>query len=581
MGRDRSASVAEVEPLAVLQPSGLSAQRRRSGGSKSLMSFRKRTKTDVCEKFLLNLRESAEAAADEPGFVESVKRHFELLPTRYALDVNTRGLEVLNHKRLLEEARANSDSVAFQVRKVEVILPRSREDPLGDVSDASLDVASPIGSFTRALRFSPKMRPAFASSPNLQALMVDSMDQEISGDEGLEVSTDTERLLFYEITVAAKDRPKFLSRVSQVLGEAALNIREAHVFNTYDKFSLDVFVVDGWQGADQDELEEVLRQHFRELLQGSADSRVGSALASLPAGPPPAPRPAGADDWEIDTSQLQVVAKIAAGTFGNLYRGSYYGQDVAVKIIKDMEESFAHYDEFMREVTIMRKVRHRNVVQFIGACTTKPNLCILFEYMTWGSVLDYLRKEGALGVSETLRIGMEVCRGMDYLHKMNIIHRDLKTANLLMDENKVVKIADFGVARVVEQSGHMTAETGTYRWMAPEVIEHKPYDTKADVFSFGVLLWELLTGQIPYNDHTPLQAAVGVVQKGLRPTIPPGCPMQLAAILTSCWSRDPAERPSFAELLRRLQELREHRLDLEAQHESRSSRKLLQRFRTR
>jgi serine/threonine protein kinase len=102
---------------------------------------------------------------------------------------------------------------------------------------------------------------------------------------------------------------------------------------------------------------------------------------------------------------------------------------------------------------------------------------------------------------------------MSYLHQNNIIHRDLKAANLLMDENEVVKVADFGVARVKAQTGVMTAETGTYRWMAPEVIEHKPYDHKADVFSYGIVLWELLTGKLPYEYMTPLQAAVGVVQK--------------------------------------------------------------------
>ena len=86
-----------------------------------------------------------------------------------------------------------------------------------------------------------------------------------------------------------------------------------------------------------------------------------------------------------------------------------------------------------------------------------------------------------------------------------------------MDSGGVVKIADFGVARVLTENGNMTAETGTYRWMAPEVIEHRPYNIKADVFSFGIVVWELLTGQVPYLGLTPLQAAVAVVQKGLRP----------------------------------------------------------------
>jgi serine/threonine protein kinase len=133
--------------------------------------------------------------------------------------------------------------------------------------------------------------------------------------------------------------------------------------------------------------------------------------------------------------------------------------------------------------------------------------------MHGGSIFDFLyNRRGSFQLPDVIRIASDVSKGMNYLHQINIVHRDLKTANLLMDD-QVVKVADFGVARVKDQSGVMTAETGTYRWMAPEVIEHLPYDHRADVFSFGIVLWELLTGKLPYEDMTPLQAAVAVVQK--------------------------------------------------------------------
>ena len=101
----------------------------------------------------------------------------------------------------------------------------------------------------------------------------------------------------------------------------------------------------------------------------------------------------------------------------------------------------------------------------------------------------------------------------------------------------------------------MTAETGTYRWMAPEIIEHKAYDQKADVYSFGIVIWELLTGNVPYQDRTPLQAAVGVVQNGLRPDIPPSTPAGLADIMRLCWQREPSVRPSFETLKKKFEDM--------------------------
>lgn len=416
----------------------------------------------------------------------------------------------------------------------------------------------------------PLPRPAFGSSPNLQALVLEA-------EERMD-ATATPVNVFYEVTIASIDQPKLLSRLSESLSDLGLNICEAHAFNTKDRFALDVFVVNGWVGGGTEDLEEVLSGRLQELpppalTRGSSPTPEGR-MTGLASGPLPIEQRvppeevlalqrrsigsvAGDDDWEMDPRDIVFHEKIASGAFGDLFRGTYCGQDVAIKILRGLQDDSLQFQEFLQEVAIMRKVRHRNVVQFIGACTERPNLCIVFEYMRGGSVYDFIRKSGPLRISAILRIAAEVCRGMDYLHKRKIVHRDLKAANLLLDEHGTVKIADFGVARVMDGAGVMTAETGTYRWMAPEVIEHRPYSEKADVFSFGVVLWELLTGLVPYSDMTPLQAAVGVVQKGLRPPIPANAPPPLADIMRLCWQRDPMVRPSFEALKNKLGELHE------------------------
>ena len=505
---------------------------------------------------------------------------FCLKPYRYALDVNISTLDVLNHKRLLDSARADASAISFQVRPVDVSGSgdsnrrpsfgsfEAMQQGSGGRMGSSIG-ASPLRSATSLGR--PLPRPAFGSSPNLQALVLEA-------EERLDAASisSPRKPMFYEVTIASIDQPKLLSRLSECLSDVGLNICEAHAFNTKDRFALDVFVVNGWMNGGTEDLEDVLSNRLQELpppVPSAGSSEAVAAAGALmmdhreveqrvPQSDIDALQSRNSsnlkdDDWEIDPRDIAFHEKIASGAFGDLFKGVYCGQEVAIKVLRGVQNNSAQYQEFLQEVAIMRKVRHRNVVQFIGACTQKPHLCIIFEFMRGGSVYDFMRRQGQLRIAVVLRVAVEVCRGMDYLHKRKIVHRDLKAANLLLDEHGTVKIADFGVARVLDGAGVMTAETGTYRWMAPEVIEHRPYNQKADVFSFGVVLWELLTGLVPYNDMTPLQAAVGVVQKGLRPPIPQTCPPPLADIMRLCWQRDPAVRPSFEALKSKLEDLYE------------------------
>lgn len=511
-------------------------------------------KLEVYNEVLHRLKESSNDEANEPGFDDELLAHFNRLPTRYALDVNVeRAEDVLMHKRLLQLAHDPANRPAFEVRLVQV----------SPTTDGSSDELAYSSSPRHQPAHSIHPPPAFGSSPNLEALALEHESQIRNGDSAVN-SYQTLPRPMHEITFSMEDKPKLLSQLTALLAEVGLNIQEAHAFSTVDRYSLDVFVVDGWPYEETEQLRTALERELLKLEKRccwpnqpslSASSELDQAGTTGQLNHLTIPHD-GTDVWEIDSRFLILDHKVASGSYGDLYKGTYRSQEVAIKILKTERVNTDLQKEFAQEVYILRKVRHKNVVQFIGACTKPPSLCIVTEFMSGGSVYDYLHKQkGTFKLPTLLKVSIDISKGMNYLHQNNIIHRDLKAANLLMDEHEVVKVADFGVARVKTQTGVMTAETGTYRWMAPEVIEHKPYDHKADVFSFGVVLWELLTGKLPYEYLTPLQAAVGVVQKGLRPTIPKNTPPKLAELLERCWQQDPTLRPDFTEIIDILNEI--------------------------
>lgn len=515
---------------------------------------RMQQKLEVYNEILRRLKETNHEEANLPGFDDQLWTHFNRLPARYALDVKVeRAEDVLMHKRLLHLAHDPANRPAIEVRLVQV-------HPTSD--DNSADFILPDSpSKEAAQRKSIHPPPAFGSSPNLEALALEANkfdDQD--GDNSVHANSKFFKPM-HEITFSSDDKPKLLSQLTSLLAHIGLNIQEAHAFSTLDGYSLDVFVVDGWPYEETEQLRTALEKEVIKI-EAWSNHRSSSPTSDhekskIKYDPDHVAIPNDVTDvWEIDPKHLKFENKVASGSYGDLYKGTYYSQEVAIKILKPERVNSDLQKEFAQEVYIMRKVRHKNVVQFIGACTKLPSLCIVTEFMSGGSVYDYLHKQrGVFKLPTLLKAAIDVSKGMNYLHQNNIIHRDLKAANLLMDENEVVKVADFGVARVKAQTGVMTAETGTYRWMAPEVIEHKPYDHKADVFSFGIVLWELLTGKLPYEYLTPLQAAVGVVQKGLRPTIPKNTQPKLAELLEKTWKQDPALRPDFSEIIEILQQI--------------------------
>lgn len=263
----------------------------------------------------------------------------------------------------------------------------------------------------------------------------------------------------------------------------------------------------------------------------------------------------GEEEWSADMSQLLIGSKFASGRHSRIYRGIYKQRDVAIKMISQPEEDevLATFLEkqFTSEVAMLFRLQHPNIITFYGACKKRPVFCIITEYLAGGSLRQYLHQQEphSVPLNLVLKLALDIASGMQYLHSQGILHRDLKSENLLLGEDMCIKVADFGISCLESQCGSTKGFTGTYRWMAPEMIKEKTHTKKVDVYSFGIVLWELLTALTPFDNMTPEQAAYAVSQKNARPPLPSECPVAFSHLINRCWSSNPDKRPHFEEIV--------------------------------
>ncbi|XP_019057562.1 PREDICTED: serine/threonine-protein kinase HT1-like isoform X2 [Tarenaya hassleriana] len=286
------------------------------------------------------------------------------------------------------------------------------------------------------------------------------------------------------------------------------------------------------------------------------------------------------EEWEIDLAKLEMRHVIARGAYGTVYRGFYDNQEVAVKVLDWGEDGYATdaetaalRDSFCQEVAVWHKLDHPNVTKFVGASMGTRNLkipssdeqslparacCVVVEYLPGGTLKQFLirNRRKKLAYKLVIQLALDLSRGLSYLHSKKIVHRDVKTENMLLDNSRNLKIADFGVARVEAQNPKdMTGETGTLGYMAPEVLDGKPYNRRCDVYSFGICLWEIYCCDMPYADLSFVHVSSAVVRQNLRPDIPRCCPTALANIMKRCWDGKPEKRPDMEEVVRMLEGL--------------------------
>ncbi|KAL3697333.1 hypothetical protein R1sor_011409 [Riccia sorocarpa] len=263
--------------------------------------------------------------------------------------------------------------------------------------------------------------------------------------------------------------------------------------------------------------------------------------------------------WHIDINKVEVGGMVASGSFGTVYKGLYKDVKVAVKMLMipeslSMKESQKLKSRFRKKISVWYTLDHPNIVKFVGAYINPPRWIIISEFLQGGCLRAYLYQQKKLPEKIIQTMALDIARGMEYLHQNNVMHRDLKSANLLLDESGRVKVADFGLARFdSHEAGNLTAETGTIRWMAPEVICHKPYNRKVDVYSFGIVLWELCTSKLPFEGMSFVQLAHAVSSDNHRPPISEVTSASFAKLIARCWDKDPSRRPEFREIVQYLE----------------------------
>jgi len=251
---------------------------------------------------------------------------------------------------------------------------------------------------------------------------------------------------------------------------------------------------------------------------------------------------------EIDPADIKIGELIAVGSAGKVFKGIYNGEEVAVKILSEDMLNFS-VEEFKREVSIMSTMKHENLIQFYGAVTKEEKMMIVSKYIKGGNLHDLVSNLSIdLPLTTRIKIINEIAKGMAFLHAREIIHRDLKSLNVLLDDGYSVRIIDFGTSRIMDRDKLMTQAIGTVSYMSPEIFNNEKYTEKTDIYSFAMVFWEVMARKTPFSELNSWNIPV-MVTKGERPLIPKDWSQSISKLIKSCWDQKPSKRPSFSEIL--------------------------------
>ncbi|XP_062858617.1 tyrosine-protein kinase SRK2 [Trichomycterus rosablanca] len=275
-----------------------------------------------------------------------------------------------------------------------------------------------------------------------------------------------------------------------------------------------------------------------------------------------------ADHWEIPRSSVQLLCRLGTGQFGEVYEGMW--NNTTAVAVKKPKPGSVNLQNFLQEAQFMKKLHHPKLIQLYAVCTIGEPIYIITELMRNGNLLEYLQRDKGktVNLSDQVEMAAQVAAGMAYLELQNYIHRDLAARNVLVGENNICKVADFGLARVFKSEGDddddEDEDGGVYemskgtklpvKWTAPEGLHENKFSIKSDVWSFGILLYEIITfGTLPYPMFTNLQV-VHQLRSGYRMPCPSNCPKRVYEVMRDCWKDSPYDRPTFETLQWTLEE---------------------------
>ena len=248
------------------------------------------------------------------------------------------------------------------------------------------------------------------------------------------------------------------------------------------------------------------------------------------------------------------MTKIGAGGYGTVYM--YKTKPTGFKIaVKRVDLGFRNYklkkqvDALKQEIKVLRTLKHRHIVRYYKMLLDDNSVSLLMEYVKGGSIYDLISKQGALNEIEISGYCQQILQGLAYLHEKKIVHRDVKCANILLD-NSICKLADFGLSKedIRSMSGCKT-DCGTTYWQSPESIQQQNYGYKSDIWSFGCTVFEMLSTEPPYRELNRYAALFKIVTEGLNPSFPPNTSNHCVEFITACFQKNPQDRPSAKSLL--------------------------------